>query len=101
MTLNKPLNSGMGISIVAAKVTASNLPGGGILLYLQILMSNDIDGSPSLLTAQGAGQDHLGIYIKSIVEGGPAERVRLFKCEAGMWRVGMKQNGRLEISTIK
>lgn len=64
-------------------------------------MSNDINGSPSLLTAQGAGQDHLGIYIKSIVKGGPAERVRLFKCEAGMWRVGMKQNGSLEISTIK
>lgn len=28
---------------------------------------------------QGAGQDHLGIYIKSIVQGGPAERVRPFK----------------------
>eukprot|EP00066_Takifugu_rubripes_P024089 XP_011613355.1 PREDICTED: afadin-like [Takifugu rubripes] len=41
VTLNKPLNSGMGISIVAAK---------------------------------GAGQDHLGIYIKSIVKGGPGER---------------------------
>uniref|UniRef100_UPI0037E9C8F6 afadin n=1 Tax=Semicossyphus pulcher TaxID=241346 RepID=UPI0037E9C8F6 len=40
ITLNKPLNSGMGISIVAAK---------------------------------GAGQGHLGIYIKSIVRGGPAE----------------------------
>ncbi|KAM9787787.1 afadin isoform 2-T2 [Syngnathus typhle] len=40
VTLKKPLNSGMGISIVAAK---------------------------------GAGQDHLGIYIKSIVKGGPAE----------------------------
>ncbi|XP_047467284.1 afadin-like [Mugil cephalus] len=38
--LNKPLNSGMGISIVAAK---------------------------------GAGQGNLGIYIKSIVRGGPAE----------------------------
>ncbi|XP_042357059.1 afadin [Plectropomus leopardus] len=38
--LNKPLNSGMGVSIVAAK---------------------------------GAGQGHLGIYIKSIVKGGPAE----------------------------
>lgn len=32
VTLNKPLNSGMGISIVAAKVTASNLTGGGILV---------------------------------------------------------------------
>ncbi|XP_077396114.1 afadin isoform X2 [Festucalex cinctus] len=40
VTLKKPLNSGMGVSIVAAK---------------------------------GAGQDHLGIYIKSIVKGGPAE----------------------------
>ncbi|KAF3700919.1 Afadin Afadin adherens junction formation factor [Channa argus] len=40
ITLNKPLNSGMGVSIVAAK---------------------------------GAGQDNLGIYIKSIVKGGPAE----------------------------
>ncbi|XP_019727953.1 LOW QUALITY PROTEIN: afadin [Hippocampus comes] len=40
ITLKKPLNSGMGVSIVAAK---------------------------------GAGQDHLGIYIKSIVKGGPAE----------------------------
>ncbi|XP_055361973.1 afadin [Betta splendens] len=39
-TLNKPLNSGMGLSIVAAK---------------------------------GAGQGNLGIYIKSIVKGGPAE----------------------------
>ncbi|CAB1331291.1 unnamed protein product, partial [Coregonus sp. 'balchen'] len=38
--LKKPLNSGMGVSIVAAK---------------------------------GAGQDNLGIYIKSIVKGGPAE----------------------------
>ncbi|XP_070776147.1 afadin [Enoplosus armatus] len=38
--LNKPLNSGMGVSIVAAK---------------------------------GAGEGHLGIYIKSIVKGGPAE----------------------------
>ncbi|XP_006798723.1 afadin isoform X1 [Neolamprologus brichardi] len=40
ITLNKPLNSGMGVSIVAAK---------------------------------GAGQCTLGIYIKSIVKGGPAE----------------------------
>ncbi|KAA8581893.1 hypothetical protein FQN60_008633 [Etheostoma spectabile] len=40
ITLNKPLNSGMGVSIVAAK---------------------------------GAGQGELGIYIKSIVKGGPAE----------------------------
>ncbi|XP_070698547.1 afadin [Pempheris klunzingeri] len=40
ITLNKPLNSGMGVSIVAAK---------------------------------GAGQDNVGIYIKSIVKGGPAE----------------------------
>ncbi|XP_034531280.1 afadin [Notolabrus celidotus] len=40
ITLNKPLNSGMGVSIVAAK---------------------------------GAGQGNLGIYIKSIVKGGPAE----------------------------
>ncbi|XP_044231429.1 afadin [Thunnus albacares] len=40
ITLKKPLNSGMGVSIVAAK---------------------------------GAGQDNLGIYIKSIVRGGPAE----------------------------
>ncbi|XP_053192239.1 afadin [Scomber japonicus] len=40
ITLKKPLNSGMGVSIVAAK---------------------------------GAGQDYLGIYIKSIVRGGPAE----------------------------
>ncbi|XP_041828575.1 afadin [Melanotaenia boesemani] len=40
ITLHKPLNSGMGVSIVAAK---------------------------------GAGQGNLGIYIKSIVKGGPAE----------------------------
>nr|XP_040055730.1 afadin isoform X3 [Gasterosteus aculeatus aculeatus] len=40
ITLNKPLNSGMGVSIVAAK---------------------------------GAGQENTGIYIKSIVKGGPAE----------------------------
>ncbi|XP_038155484.1 afadin isoform X2 [Cyprinodon tularosa] len=40
ITLHKPLNSGMGVSIVAAK---------------------------------GAGQSHLGIYIKSVVKGGPAE----------------------------
>ncbi|XP_069573808.1 afadin-like [Brachyistius frenatus] len=40
ITLNKPLNSGMGVSIVAAK---------------------------------GAGQENLGIYIKSIVRGGPAK----------------------------
>ncbi|XP_018537246.1 LOW QUALITY PROTEIN: afadin [Lates calcarifer] len=40
ITLNKPLNSGMGVSIVAAK---------------------------------GARQGNLGIYIKSIVKGGPAE----------------------------
>ncbi|XP_051813953.1 afadin-like isoform X2 [Acanthochromis polyacanthus] len=40
ITLNKPLNSGMGVSIVAAK---------------------------------GAGQGNIGIYIKSIVKGGPAE----------------------------
>ncbi|XP_030573997.1 afadin isoform X3 [Archocentrus centrarchus] len=40
ITLNKPLNSGMGVSIVAAK---------------------------------GAGQCTLGIYIKSVVKGGPAE----------------------------
>ncbi|KAM6917386.1 afadin [Lycodopsis pacificus] len=40
ITLNKPLSSGMGVSIVAAK---------------------------------GAGQETLGIYIKSIVKGGPAE----------------------------
>ncbi|XP_034714054.1 afadin [Etheostoma cragini] len=40
ITLNKPLNSGMGVSIVAAK---------------------------------GAGKGKLGIYIKSIVKGGPAE----------------------------
>lgn len=38
VTLNKPLNSGMGISIVAAKVSASNVPGAGILQYLQILI---------------------------------------------------------------
>lgn len=37
VTLNKPLNSGMGISIVAAKVTTSGLTGGGILLFLLIL----------------------------------------------------------------
>ncbi|KAK1893908.1 Afadin [Dissostichus eleginoides] len=40
ITLKKPLNSGMGVSIVAAK---------------------------------GAGRANLGIYIKSIVKGGPAE----------------------------
>ncbi|MEQ2295912.1 hypothetical protein AMECASPLE_019458 [Ameca splendens] len=40
ITLHKPLNSGMGVSIVAAK---------------------------------GAGQSNLGIYIKSVVKGGPAE----------------------------
>ncbi|XP_054597763.2 afadin [Nothobranchius furzeri] len=40
ITLHKPLNSGMGISIVAAKA---------------------------------AGQDYLGIYIKSVVKGGPAD----------------------------
>ncbi|KAM4724608.1 afadin isoform 2-T2 [Anableps anableps] len=40
ITLHKPLNSGMGVSIVAAK---------------------------------GAGQPNLGIYIKSVVKGGPAE----------------------------
>lgn len=33
VTLNKPLNSGMGISIVAAKVTTSSLTGGGILVF--------------------------------------------------------------------
>lgn len=83
VTLNKPLNSGMGISIVAAKVTTCNLTGGGILVYLQILTIT-IKGKknpnshhrPSLLMAQGAGQDNLGIYIKSVVKGGPAERVR-------------------------
>ncbi|XP_029982516.1 afadin [Sphaeramia orbicularis] len=41
ITLNKPVNSGMGVSIVAAK---------------------------------GAGQNDLGIYIKSIVKAGPADR---------------------------
>ncbi|XP_038865070.1 afadin-like, partial [Salvelinus namaycush] len=40
ITLTKPMNSGMGVSIVAAK---------------------------------RAGQDNLGIYVKSIVKGGPAE----------------------------
>ncbi|XP_014887166.1 afadin isoform X1 [Poecilia latipinna] len=40
ITLHKPLNSGMGVSIVAAK---------------------------------GAGQSNLGIYVKSVVKGGPAE----------------------------
>ncbi|XP_027856866.1 afadin [Xiphophorus couchianus] len=40
VTLHKPLNSGMGVSIVAAK---------------------------------GAGQSNLGIYVKSVVQGGPAE----------------------------
>ncbi|XP_037833875.1 afadin [Kryptolebias marmoratus] len=40
ISLHKPLNSGMGISIVAAK---------------------------------GAGQENVGIYIKSVVRGGPAE----------------------------
>ncbi|XP_014324307.2 afadin-like [Xiphophorus maculatus] len=40
VTLHKPLNSGMGVSIVAAK---------------------------------GAGQSDLGIYVKSVVRGGPAE----------------------------
>ncbi|KAI3367154.1 hypothetical protein L3Q82_008211 [Scortum barcoo] len=45
ITLNKPLNSGMGVSIVAAK---------------------------------GAGKGNLGIYIKSIVKGGPAEMVAKF-----------------------
>ncbi|XP_067099467.1 afadin-like [Osmerus mordax] len=40
ITLKKPLNSGMGVSIVAAK---------------------------------GAGHGNLGIYVKSIVKGGPAE----------------------------
>ncbi|PWA29591.1 hypothetical protein CCH79_00007950 [Gambusia affinis] len=40
VTLHKPLNSGMGVSIVAAK---------------------------------GAGQSNLGIYVKSVVKGGPAE----------------------------
>ncbi|XP_062325008.1 afadin [Osmerus eperlanus] len=40
LTLKKPLNSGMGVSIVAAK---------------------------------GAGHGNLGIYVKSIVKGGPAE----------------------------
>ncbi|KAM9707612.1 afadin [Menidia menidia] len=40
ITLHKPLNSGMGVSIVAAK---------------------------------GSGQGNLGIYIKSVVKGGPAE----------------------------
>lgn len=37
VTLNKPLNSGMGISIVAAKVTTSTLTGGRTLLHLQML----------------------------------------------------------------
>ncbi|XP_072222021.1 afadin [Leuresthes tenuis] len=41
ITLRKPLNSGMGVSIVAAK---------------------------------GAGQSNLGIYVKSIVKAGPAEK---------------------------
>ncbi|XP_054894406.1 afadin [Poeciliopsis prolifica] len=40
VTLHKPLNSGMGVSIVAAK---------------------------------GAGRSDLGIYVKSVVKGGPAE----------------------------
>lgn len=30
----------------------------------------------SLTLAQGAGQGNLGIYVKSIVKGGPAEMVR-------------------------
>ncbi|KAK7904212.1 hypothetical protein WMY93_016819 [Mugilogobius chulae] len=47
VTLNKPLNSGMGLSIVAAK---------------------------------GAGQNELGIYIKSIVRGGPAEMNGRLSC---------------------
>lgn len=55
---------------------------------------------------QGAGQDCLGIYIKSIVRGGPAERVRPFKPKHETWGVNLTlthpllsplslQNGRL------
>lgn len=40
VTLNKPLNSGMGISIVAAKVTTSNLTGGGVLVFYLTNINN-------------------------------------------------------------
>lgn len=33
-------------------------------------------GVSPLILPQGAGQSNLGIYIKSIVKGGPAEMVR-------------------------
>ncbi len=77
----------MGVSIVAAKVTDSILPehlfpNSYVFIYwnypnmknicLMLLLINVIP----LTLPQGAGRGNLGIYIKSIVKGGPAEMVR-------------------------
>lgn len=78
ITLNKPLNSGMGVSIVAAKVTASVLMCSltGSIQTQTICQMSLLTIILPLILPQGAGQGNLGIYIKSIVKGGPAEMVR-------------------------
>lgn len=38
-----------------------------------------------LVSVQGAGQDKLGIYVKSVVKGGAADVVSMAAKEAGFW----------------
>lgn len=59
-------NNGMGLSIVAAKVSYFTVQ------IIIIIFSY-------FLIFQGAGQERLGIYIKSVVKGGAADAVSLKK----------------------
>lgn len=67
----------MGVSIVAAKVTASVLMCSltGTFQTQTICQMSQLIITLPLILPQGAGQGNLGIYIKSIVKGGPAEMV--------------------------
>lgn len=66
-------SNGMGISIVAAKVYDHYSS-----LRIRDFHSNSVSASVTMRrkTFQGAGQDKLGIYIKSVVANGAADAVR-------------------------
>lgn len=60
-------NNGMGLSIAAAKVSYCVLYD----LQFRVVLSFFLFGN----FFQGAGQERLGIYIKSVVKGGAADAV--------------------------
>lgn len=64
--LHKSTN-GMGLSIVAAKVR----------VFFIILIFKFYSSAFKFSLFQGAGQDRLGIYIKSVVAGGAADTVNI------------------------